>query len=120
MSGRQGMSNADAAWLHMDRPTNLMVITSVMWTEEPIDVARLTEICQERLVDRFPKFRQRVVESHVPFAGPHWEDDPGFDISLHIHHVALPAPGGGAELQEFVADRMARSLDRTKALWDMH
>jgi hypothetical protein len=27
---REQMSNADAAWLHMDRPTNLMVITSVM------------------------------------------------------------------------------------------
>ncbi len=35
------MSNADAAWLHMDRPTNLMVITSVMWFEEPLDLPRL-------------------------------------------------------------------------------
>jgi hypothetical protein len=25
------MSGADAAWLHMDRPTNLMVINSVLW-----------------------------------------------------------------------------------------
>ena len=24
------MSSADAAWLHMDRPTNLMVINSVL------------------------------------------------------------------------------------------
>jgi diacylglycerol O-acyltransferase len=120
MSRHHSMSNADAAWLHMDRPTNLMVITSVIWTDEPIDVARLTQICQERLVDRFPKFRQRVVESHLPFGGPHWEDDPGFDIALHIHHVALPAPGDRAELERFVGDRMARSLDRSRALWDMH
>jgi hypothetical protein len=28
MSARHGMSTADAAWLHMDRPTNLMVINS--------------------------------------------------------------------------------------------
>jgi hypothetical protein len=35
MMTREQMSNADAAWLHMDRPTNLMVITSVMWFDEP-------------------------------------------------------------------------------------
>ena len=120
MSTRQSMSNADAAWLHMDRATNLMVITSVLWFEEPIDVARVTGVVQRRLVDRFPKFRQRIVESHLPFGGPHWEDDPDFDISLHVHHVALPAPGDQAELQRFVADRMSRSLDRARPLWDLH
>ncbi len=26
---------------------------------------------------------------------PYWIDDPNFDISLHIQHVALPSPGVG-------------------------
>jgi hypothetical protein len=30
-------SSADAAWLHMDRPTNLMVINSVMLFDEAVD-----------------------------------------------------------------------------------
>ena len=34
----QRMSNADAAWLHMDRPTNLMVVNALLWFEEPVDV----------------------------------------------------------------------------------
>jgi diacylglycerol O-acyltransferase / wax synthase len=29
----QRMSNADAAWLHMDRPTNLMVVNALLWFE---------------------------------------------------------------------------------------
>jgi diacylglycerol O-acyltransferase len=31
------MASADAAWLHMDRPDNLMVVNSVAWTDRPLD-----------------------------------------------------------------------------------
>ena len=37
------MSGADAAWLHMDRPTNLMVINSVLWFDRPIAIDDLRE-----------------------------------------------------------------------------
>ena len=117
---REQMSSADAAWLHMDRPTNLMVITSVMWFDEPIDRAALVEVVRERLAGRYERFRQRVVESHVPLRTPHWEDDPDFDLERHVHHLALPAPGRDAELQDFVSDLMATPLDRSKPLWDLY
>src|SRR5689334_17397166 len=117
---RQQMSNADAAWLHMDRPTNLMVITSVMWYEEPLDRARVRELLAERLVGRYERFRQRVVESRVPLRTPHWEDDPNFDLDRHIHRRALPAPRGDRELQELVAELMSTQLDHSKPLWDMY
>ena len=32
----QRMANADAAWLHMDRPTNLMIVNSVWLFDEPL------------------------------------------------------------------------------------
>ena len=117
---RERMSNADAAWLHMDRPTNLMVVNSVLWFDEPYDLERGRRILQERLVDRYPRFRQRVVEPRLGLGTPTWEDDPSFDLDRHIHHVALPAPGGPAELQEMVGDLMAVPLDRAKPLWDMY
>jgi diacylglycerol O-acyltransferase len=117
---REQMSNADAAWLHMDRPTNLMVITSVMWFDEPIDRAALTAVVRERLVGRYERFRQRVAESHMPLRTPHWEDAPDFDLQRHVHHLALPAPGGDAELRELVSDLMATPLDRSKPLWDLY
>jgi diacylglycerol O-acyltransferase len=120
MSNRQQMSNADAAWLHMDRPTNLMVITSVLWFDEPIDRERVRQVVAERLVKPFVRFRQRAVESALPLRGPHWEDDPNFDLDRHIHHLALPAPGGAAELEELVSDLMSTPLDRSKPLWDLY
>jgi diacylglycerol O-acyltransferase len=110
------MPSADAAWLRMDRAENLMVITSVLWFDQPIPLEPLRMLLRERLVERFPRFTQRVVDGGT-LGGAHWEDDPSFDLDLHVHHVALPAPGGRAELQELVADLMARPLDRTKPLW---
>ncbi len=111
------MPSADAAWLRMDRAENLMVITSVLWFERPIPVAPLRTLLSERLVDRFPRYAQRVVGDGGLLGGPHWEDADDFDLDLHVHHVALPAPGGRSELQDLVADLMARPLDRTKPLW---
>jgi diacylglycerol O-acyltransferase / wax synthase len=111
------MSSADAAWLHMDRPTNLMVINSVLLFDQPVDWEQFKQVTQERLVDRYPKFRQRVVESRLPFQVPSWEDDPDFALEHHMHHLALPAPGDTAALQELVGDLMTMPLDRNRPLW---
>ncbi len=120
MGTRHAMGSADAAWLHMDRPTNLMVINGVMWFDEPLDWDRVRAVIGERLVAPFPRFRQRVAEPRLGVGGPQWEDDPGFDLDVHLHRVALPAPGGPAELKAFVADRMVVPLDRSRALWEFH
>jgi diacylglycerol O-acyltransferase / wax synthase len=117
---KQQMNSADAAWLHMDRPTNLMVVNSVLWFEEPMDLARGREVIRERLVERFSRFRQRIVEPRTGVGLPSWEDDPNFDLDRHIHHVALPAPGDTAALQELVGDLISTPLDRAKPLWDIY
>lgn len=114
------MTHADAAWLHMDQPTNLMVITGVLWFDEKPDWGRVRELIEERFVGPYPRFRQRVVEGHPPVSGPHWEDDPNFDLDLHLHHVALPEPGDQAALAELVADITATPLDPEKPLWQFH
>jgi diacylglycerol O-acyltransferase len=118
MSGR--LSSADAAWLHMDRPTNLMVINSVLLFDEPVDWERLRLITAERLVDRYPKFHQRVIDSRVPLLPPSWEDDPDFALEHHMHHRALPEPGDQAALQELVGDLMMMPLDRNRPLWQIY
>jgi diacylglycerol O-acyltransferase / wax synthase len=114
------LSSADAAWLHMDRPTNLMVINSVLLFDEPVDWDRVKRITQERLIDRYPKFRQRVVESRLPLRPPKWEDDPDWALEHHVHHLALPAPGDAAALQELVGDLMTMPLDRGRPLWHQY
>jgi diacylglycerol O-acyltransferase len=116
MSTTHGMASADAAWLHMDRPTNLMIINSVLWCDEPIDWARCRAAFHERVVERFDRFRQRPVEG---LTGPHWEDA-DVDLDLHFHHVALPAPGDQQALQQFVSDRLSQPLDRSRPLWEAY
>jgi diacylglycerol O-acyltransferase len=107
------LSSADTAWLHMDRPTNLMVINTVLLFDEPIDWERVKEVTRRRLVDRFPRFRQRVIESRLPLRAPEWEDDPDFALEHHMHHLALPAPGDRVALQELVSDLMTSRLTAT-------
>ncbi|MGZ4619906.1 MAG: wax ester/triacylglycerol synthase family O-acyltransferase [Frankiaceae bacterium] len=120
MGSRERLSPADAAWLHMDRPTNLMVINAVTWFDEPLDWNRVREIVDERMVRPFPRFRQRISESLLPFDVPYWEDDPNFALDHHLHHVALPGPGDQETLQNFVGDLMSMPLDRAKPLWDFY
>ena len=113
-------SSADTAWLHMDRPTNLMVINSVLLFDEPVDWQRLKQVTQRRMVDRYPRFRQHVVESHLPLRPPAWQDDPDFALEHHMHHLALPAPGDRAALQELLSDMMATPLDHNRPLWQVY
>lgn len=114
------LSSADTAWLHMDRPTNLMVINSVQLFDEPLDWERFKLITQSRLVDRYPRFRQRVIESRLPLRAPRWEDDPDYSLEHHMHHLALPAPGDRTALQELVGDLMTTPLDRNRPLWHLY
>jgi diacylglycerol O-acyltransferase len=116
----QRLSSADAAWLHMGRPTNLMVINSVMLFDERLDEERLREVLRRRLVERYPRFHECVVESRLPLRGPSFEDDPHFDLDRHLHHLGLPAPGDEAALRRLVGDLIVAPLDHAKPLWDMY
>ena len=114
------MSAIDAAWLRMDRPTNLAVITSVLWFARPPDWEAVGELLRERLIDRFPRFSQRVVEPRIPIGMPRWEDDPRFELWRHVHRHRLPAPGDQAAIQAFVGELQSTPLNRGRPLWSAH
>ena len=113
------MSSADAAWLRMDSPTNLMIVNSVLWFDEPVDWKRMRKVLQQRVIDVYPRFSQLAVEPTPP-RSPYWQDYEDFDLDMHLHHIALPAPGDDAALRELVGDLMSAPLDRTKPLWHMY
>jgi diacylglycerol O-acyltransferase / wax synthase len=117
---RTRMTTADVAWLHMDRPTNLMVVNSVMWFDELVDWDRLREVYEERVLTPYPRFRQRVVESRLPFGLPSWEDDPDFDIDHHLIRAQLDPPGDRTTLHRYVSEQLHRPLDRDRPLWEAH
>jgi diacylglycerol O-acyltransferase len=104
----------------MDRPTNLMVINSVMLFDEPLDVERVKHVCRRRLIGRYPRFRERVVEARVPLRPPSWEDDPDFELEHHVHHLALPAPGDKRALRELISELIVMPLDRNRPLWQVY
>jgi len=80
---REKVSAVDTAWLRMDRPHNLMVITGVLMFRERLALARLKRLVDERFLV-FRRFRQRPVE----IAGlSFWENDRGFDLDRHVVHL---------------------------------
>ena len=113
---REAFSSVDTAWLHMDTPTNLAVITGVMSFPEPLDFDRLRMTIEARLLP-FARFRQRVQESTLPLGLPHWEYDSAFDLNYHLQRIELPEPGDHAALQDLVGRMMGTPLDRARPLW---
>jgi diacylglycerol O-acyltransferase / wax synthase len=116
---RQPLSSVDVAWLQMEDPTNLMMVTGLLLFDRPVDAGRLRRVLEQRLL-AFPRFRQRVVRPRLLGGLPHWEDDPLFLMEAHIHRVALPSPGGDVALQQLVSDLMGTPLDYSKPLWHVH
>ena len=110
------LSNVDHAWLRMDEPANLMMITGVLALAEPVDFDRLRSVFEKRLVV-LPRFQQKVVARG---GRPRWEHDDGFGLSRHLIRVALPAPGGDAELRAFVNGLVSSPLDPSRPLWTFH
>jgi len=122
MTGIERMASADVAWLHMDRPTNLMVVNCVFWFDEPLDWDRVAAAFGERLVQGFPRFGQRPVDPPVTVGliTPMWRDVPDFDVADHLRRVTLPAPGTDAQLHAYVSAQADVPLDPRRPLWEAH
>ena len=114
------MSAVDAAWLRMDQPGNLLVVNAAMWSSESSDFDLLRSVIEERMIHRFPRFRQRPRPSRIPLGRPEWEDDEEFDADRHYRYVTLDAPGDEAALQAYVSSQSGIPLDPERPLWEIH
>lgn len=110
------LAPVDQAWLRMEDPTNLMMVTGILIFDQPLDFDRLRATFEHRLL-RFRRFRQRVVTVGNT---ARWEDDPNFTLSAHLRRIALPAPHDQAALQELVSDMMSTPIDFTESPWQYH
>ncbi|OLD26577.1 MAG: hypothetical protein AUG06_12625 [Actinobacteria bacterium 13_1_20CM_2_65_11] len=119
MAKRVPMATIDAAWLGMEDPTNLMMVTGVMALDGPVDLKRLRQMLDRRLKP-FGRFHQLVVRPRSRGNIPHWQEDERFEIENHLSHVALPEPGDDAALRQLVSELMSVPLDFGKPLWHMH
>ncbi len=113
------LSNVDAAWLSMEDPTNLMMVTGVMMFDQPINFEQLKNTVSHRLLS-FDRFSMRVVQPKNRFGKPYWEKDPTFDLAAHLHRIALPAPHDQTALQNLVSDLMSTPVDYNRPLWHFY
>lgn len=119
MANIEPLSAVDSAWLLMEDPTNLMMVSGILTFREPVDVSVLRSVIEHRLL-KFDRFRMRVVHPKMPLSPAYWEYDPHFNLDAHIHRLALPAPGDRPTLQALVSDLVSTPLDFSKPLWMVH
>ena len=116
---REYLSSIDTAMLHLDEPTNPMVITAVMIFKAPIDFARLSQTVEIRILG-MRRFRQRLAWSRLGTGKPYWQDDLYFDLGYHLQRATLPPPGDQTALQDVVSLLASTPLDRSRPLWQFH
>lgn len=81
----------------------------------------------ETLADRFeerigamPQFAHRLSQPSTDLMSwLTWEPMPDFDVREHMRRATLPAPGGRAELEEWLGDFWSHRLDRHRPLWEV-
>lgn len=67
-----------------------------------------------------PPYSQKLKDWALSGLVPAWIEAEKVDLEYHIQHIALPAPGGDAELSALIAELQSRPLDMTLPLWECH
>ena len=113
---KESMRKVDTAWLRMESPSNLMMITGMMFLDNLPEYHAFVEMVEKNFLS-YRRFKQKAV---INSTGTYWQDDEFFDIKGHIRRVALPGNADYAELQDFVSDLASSPLDKSKPLWQFH
>src|SRR5581483_4302290 len=116
----------DATFLELEQRDEgaLMSIGGVM-VFDPLPGGGVPTLEQVRInvarrLRRLPRYSQRLSSPRTGgLAWPRWVDDERFDVRNHLGHVALPGPGGEAELLDWTGDFFSHRLDRTRPLWEL-
>ncbi len=118
------LSSTDVAFLEMESPTRHMHVGGLFMFDPPSDgphfsFASFLELVTSRL-HHIPRYRQKVLQPAFGLAAAVWVDDPDFDLTYHVRHAALPAPGTTAQLTEYATRILSRQLDRDRPLWELY
>lgn len=109
----------DTSLLEMETAVHHVHLGGLGVFEPGLEYGHVVRVLRERLND-IPLARKRVHQPPRGAGRPVWVDDPYFDLSFHVRHAALPAPGTRPQLAEFLARLMSRPLDRARPLWEIY
>ena len=115
------LSSLDVAFLCLERPATPMHLgaVAVFRPAGRVNPIRLVDVLARRAA-RVPRLRQRVRPTWRPPGGAVWTDDPAFDVARHIRLHRLPGWPIGDRFGAAVSAAMARPLDLSRPLWEVH
>ena len=113
---KEPMRKVDTAWLRMESPHNLMMITGLLFLDGMPDMDQFCLTLEKKFL-KYRRFRQLA---HQSASGCYWQDDQYFDMSAHVRKVALPGKANYYELQQYVSNLASTPLDKNKPLWSFH
>jgi WS/DGAT/MGAT family acyltransferase len=116
------LSGHDAYFLYRETPTTAMHTLKILVGRHSAEPAPGFSVIKQAIaasLDHIPGFRRRIVWVPLGLHHPVVIEDPEFDIDLHVHRLAAPAPGGEAELDEVIAQISSYPLDHSRPLWEL-
>jgi len=119
------LSPLDAAFLELeegDASAHMHIGSALVFDPLPGGVQPSLESLREQVRERLgplPRFRRHLSTPQVrPLSLPSWEAATDFDPAELVRHAVLPAPGGEAELMDWLGDFFSHRLDRSRPLWE--
>jgi diacylglycerol O-acyltransferase len=117
------LSGLDASFLYIESSTVPLHVCSVVELDTTTipggySFDRLHNDLALR-IQALPELRAKLADSQLNIDHPVWVEDKDFDVSRHLHRIALPSPGGRRELAEICGHIASRPLDRSKPVWEM-
>jgi diacylglycerol O-acyltransferase / wax synthase len=117
------LSGLDASFLYLETPAQLMHVCGVIVLDPGTIPGGYSYDCFRAELDRrvrdVPEFTRKLRKVPLGLDHPIWVQDKHFDIDHHAHRLALPSPGGYAELVELTSHLAGLPLDRSRPLWEM-
>jgi diacylglycerol O-acyltransferase len=121
----QRLSAIDAAFLGIESPSTHMQVGAVakfgpgplVHDDGGVDIEDLRDAVAAA-IEHQPRFRQKLTQ--VPLLG-HWAwvDEPAFELSFHVRHARLPAPGDDRQLKRLAGRIFSHRLDREHPPWEL-
>lgn len=119
------LSGQDAMFLKFDRPhaashgSMIYIYDQSTTAGQRLGFREIVRHIAERL-DVSPVFRRKIVQVPFSLGYPYWVEDDLFDIDFHVRHFALPKPGDWSQFCILVSRIHARSIDLSRAPWEMY
>jgi len=118
------LSGLDASFIYVESATYHMNVAALAifdpsTASDGYSYLKVRDLVADR-IHLAPTFRRRLVRVPFDLDHPYWIDDPDFDLDDHVHHIAVPPPGGRAELMALFGRIISRPLNFDRPLWEMY